>query len=299
MAGAVAPAAVVGAIEALRGVIWDALIEEFGYLASDPTRARRLTDLADRLAGVCAALLAAALTGEVPDQASPGTARGAPEPGDTTSAEASAPHGPAAAPPRQRGRGLPSAVIVDEHIGFGPAESSWDTSPPLQSVSPLPSPAAEIQIRDERGDEGPAAWIRSIGRQLESYERDGAAFAVLLVELRGDGAGAWERIEELLTVEVRGAAGGSVTRERAGRYWLLAPATDRIAAGSVAARITGTLEEFIRARRIGLDLAVGTAVCPEDGRRASALAAHADVGLFAARSEHAQPPPRLAPAPEG
>jgi hypothetical protein len=29
---------------------------------------------------------------------------------------------------------------------------------------------------------------------------------------------------------------------------------------------------------------VGTAVCPDDGREPAALAAHADVGLYAARS---------------
>jgi predicted signal transduction protein with EAL and GGDEF domain len=31
-------------------------------------------------------------------------------------------------------------------------------------------------------------------------------------------------------------------------------------------------------------VAVGTAVCPQDGREAAALAAHADIGLLAARA---------------
>ena len=39
-------------------------------------------------------------------------------------------------------------------------------------------------------------------------------------------------------------------------------------------------------------VAIGVAVCPEDGRQAAALAAHADVGLFAARSAVNAPAPR-------
>jgi GGDEF domain-containing protein len=34
----------------------------------------------------------------------------------------------------------------------------------------------------------------------------------------------------------------------------------------------------------GLGLSVGVAMCPEDGRDAPALAAHADISLYAARS---------------
>jgi predicted signal transduction protein with EAL and GGDEF domain len=40
----------------------------------------------------------------------------------------------------------------------------------------------------------------------------------------------------------------------------------------------------VRHRGAPLELAVGSAVCPDDGREAPALAAHADVGLYAARS---------------
>jgi hypothetical protein len=192
-----------------------------------------------------------------------------------------------------------TAVIVDERAGgephvheahgpetgprSAPAPAISEFAPPAPLVSE-PALETEIEIRDERGDEGPAAWIRSIGRQLDSFREDRISFAVLLVELRGDGEGAWERVEEILSQELRALAGARLTRERAGRYWLLAPGNDRLGAGVLAEQIASALASFIQARRLALSVAVGTAVCPEDGRRASALAAHADVGLYAARS---------------
>ena len=45
------------------------------------------------------------------------------------------------------------------------------------------SPSLRRAIRDERREEGPAAWIGSIGRQLERFAQDELPFAVLLVDL--------------------------------------------------------------------------------------------------------------------
>ncbi len=291
LAGAAGPVAVVAAVEALRGVVWDGLVDEFGYLASEPTRARRLTDLADRLAAVCAAMLPAALEGlEAP--AEPVVQAPAPAP-SAAPAHGDTPAGAGASP-----RARPRVVIVDERAA--PETQSPEESPSGRLADPVmaePELASEIQIRDERGDEGPAAWTRSIGHQLERFEQDRASFAVLLVEIRGAPASSWDPVEELISAELRA---GTMTRERAGRYWLLSPGTDRLGAAALAARLTRSLEELVRARGMELSVAVGTAVCPEDGRRASALAAHADVGLYAARSEHHRTdPPRVVPAPEG
>jgi hypothetical protein len=277
MSGAAEPAAVVAAVEALRGVLSDALMDEFGMTAPDPARARQLTDLADRLAYVCAAILPLAMAGIEPLGEPSVTLPGATSPAARTVIAAGSRPAP------------PGAVIIDERALAEPqAPGSADLRAEAGDVGEA-SPSAEIQIRDERGDEGPSAWIRSIGRQLERHDADGISFAVLLVELRRDGGRpaevAWEPIEELLTEELRASGAGTMTREREGRYWLLVPGIDRLGAAGLAGQLTRSLESVVVGRRLGLSVAVGTAVCPDDGRGASALAAHADVGLYAARSE--------------
>jgi GGDEF domain-containing protein len=151
----------------------------------------------------------------------------------------------------------------------------------------------QIEIRDERSAEGPAAWIDSIGRRLERHEQDRSPFAVLLVELvdlerlrHAEPAEELSRLmgllEDALTRELRPA--DSLTRERPGRYWLLAPQTDGPGAQALLERIARAVRSSVSHRGTPLEVAVGVAVCPEDGRRASELAAHADVGLYAARA---------------
>jgi GGDEF domain-containing protein len=151
----------------------------------------------------------------------------------------------------------------------------------------------QIEIRDERSAEGPAAWIDSIGRRLERHEQDRSPFAVLLVELvdlerlrHAEPAEELSRLmsllEDALARELRPA--DSLTRERPGRYWLLAPQTDGPGAQALLERIASAVRFSVSHRRTPLEVAVGVAVCPKDGRRASELAAHADVGLYAARA---------------
>jgi GGDEF domain-containing protein len=151
----------------------------------------------------------------------------------------------------------------------------------------------QIEIRDVRGEEGPAAWIGSIGRRLERHEQDGSPFAVLLIELidierlrLAEPAEEFSRltevVEEALARELRPA--DSLTRERPGRYWLLAPRTDGPDAQVLAERVARAVRSSASHRGTPLEAAVGVAICPEDGRRASELAAHADVGLYAARA---------------
>jgi GGDEF domain-containing protein len=151
----------------------------------------------------------------------------------------------------------------------------------------------QIEIKDERSAEGPAAWIDSIGRRLERHEQDRSPFAVLLVELvdlerlrNAEPAEELSRLmsllEDALARELRPA--DSLTRERPGRYWLLAPQTDGPGAQALLERIARAVRSSVSHRRTPLEVAVGVAVCPEDGRRASELAAHADVGLYAARA---------------
>jgi hypothetical protein len=61
LAGAPDAQAAVAAVEALRGVLWEALLEELRWPIIDSAPARQVADLADRLAHVCATALAATL----------------------------------------------------------------------------------------------------------------------------------------------------------------------------------------------------------------------------------------------
>jgi len=267
--------ATVEAIEALRGVLWEVLLDRM----SEPS-ARQLADVSDRLAYVCAELLAGALQAGVFALATSSRDDDADEGSESELAPRVPAH--AGAPGRH-------AIIVDERRS--PERSlSWDESPPI----PPGARSAEIEIRDERREEGPAAWIKSIGGQLERFERDRVPFAVLLVELceierlrreqlsKGL-AGVLARVEGALAA-VLGTRAGSLTRERPGRYWLLMPETDRAGAIALAGRLTQAVAACRGEDGAPLEVAIGTALCPEDGLEASALAAHADVGLHADRS---------------
>jgi hypothetical protein len=269
--------AVVEAVETLRGVLWQALLDQL----REPSP-RLVGDVCDRLAYVCAVLLAAALdTGATPALA--------PEQrGDV---------------PRERpavgvrevvrpGSSLAGAVIVDEHADPAAVAVVGERRSVAPAAAAQPSP--EIEIRDQRREHGPAAWVSSIGAQLELFERDSTPFAVLLVELfdnerlrrREPPADFMRLVDEMerALADALGARSGSLARERPGRCWLLVPAGDRAGAERLAQRLTRAVDAHAGARDERLAVAIGTAVCPDDGREAAALAAHADLGLYAARS---------------
>jgi hypothetical protein len=268
LAGAHDATAAIGAVEALRGVIWEALLAELDA-ASPAGSVRRLTDASDRLAHVCSAMLPAVLSALGPEVSGP--------------ASLSLEHdeqiaAPALGEPRSGAR----IVIIDERRHMEQPEVEECE----RVLAPEAAGSSEIEVRDERGEEGPAAWIGSISRQLERYEEDRLPFAVLLLEIfRGSGAsGLGERLESALASALRDSGGGVLTREREGRYWLLAQRTDRSSAADLAERLTTAVLNTASTNGVELSVSVGTAVCPQDGRQASSLAAHADIGLYAARS---------------
>jgi hypothetical protein len=279
----------------------------------DSSPVRQLADLADRLACVCASLVAVAVSTERDATAGRDAAIvsvSEPVPRDRDRDRAAAAH------ERDRDSGgeavivdeLSQAPVSEEQVAFARSRRapegaladerplSWDESPPV----PLRARAGEIEIRDERREQGAAAWTRSIGRQLERFERDGLPFAALLVELvdiermsrhePGTLSLLAATIEQALVGEMQAQPGpiaaksGAVTQERPGRYWVLVPETDRMATERLAERLARAAHVAMRRRGSSLEVAVGTAVCPDDGREAAALAAHADVGLYAARS---------------
>ncbi len=279
----------VEAVEALRGVLWEALRDEL----RDPS-ARLVGDACDRLAYVCAETLAAGL--EAMRAQGAGAARNGE--GDQVGDEAGL-HGrfePVARGQSGTSRADAEAVIVDERAQTVVAASSRE---PVRSREAPPSDPSEVQpveiaIRDERPDAGPAAWIGLIGAQLERFSQDSVPFAVLLVELmdieRMRRAGYLEDIARMADQMERALAGalgaweGSFTRERPGRCWLVAPETDIVGAELLAERLARAVATRSSHRGVSLEVAIGTAVCPEQGREASALAAHADVSAYAARS---------------
>jgi GGDEF domain-containing protein len=310
--GARDPATLVDATEALRGVLWEALSGQLRWAVPERSRARLPAELGDRLAYVCSAMLAAAIEAAPAGAGAPaGKGREGREERDGRDGREEREEPGSLAGARGAAAARDSrAVIVDERAS-GPAGERASERPsrlvdsahaPSVSVPSPRSPSpAEIEIHDQRGavfhsprrEEGPAAWTRSIGARLERFERDGVPFAVLLVELLDlERLRRPELAEELARTAARmedalgGAldAGGSLTRERPGRWWLLAPSTDRADADRLAGRLAAAAAHGLSARRPSPAVAVGTAVCPEDGRQAAALAAHADLGLYAARA---------------
>ncbi len=310
MSGAAGAPALVRAVERLRSVLWQALVVDLHSQRPGGAEMQQVSDLSERLSCICARMLAVALEDE---PALPPGALSTEIPGSSRGAQAS----------RDEVIRV-GAMLVDERVDAAPASpseaerpASWDDSPPRapqprserarvwQAPAGAHSGSDEIAIHDARGEEGPAAWIGLIGRQLQLSREDGRPFAVLLVEPRElEMLGSGEPRAELLSLSdeledalavafgsappgepaARSLGRGSLTRERPGRYWLLAPETDRSGASAVAERLARAVASVVERRGQPLEVLVGTAVCPEDGGTAAALAAHADVSLYAARS---------------
>jgi hypothetical protein len=175
--------AIVEAIEALRGVLWDAVVDEVGYSSSERSATRELADLADRLAYVCSSAAACSLAAPVPAQP-------ARRPFARRAANGAAPapqperekRGPELAPLRaSQAAGGPSVVLADGVALFDealpPTRSSWraderspvpgsgeratsafsSASAPRHVVRPRPLPwdpplrSQPVRPRDDRG----------------------------------------------------------------------------------------------------------------------------------------------------
>ncbi len=261
------------AAQALSETLWEALHEEL----ADPS-ARRVSELSGRLADVSAtvALLARADSGS-----------------------GAAPEAPMPAVESER----PAERVIDEQSPSrreSPVARESRSVVARESPSPAvivdelaPGAAPEIEIRDERGEHDAAVWIASIARLVERRARDGAPFAVLLVELvdverlrhaelPGEVARLTGLVEAALERELRPA--DSLTRESPGCYWLLAPETDSDGAKELADRMAGAVRAGAGHRGASLEIAVGIAVCPMDGSQATALAVSAEIALYAARA---------------
>jgi GGDEF domain-containing protein len=308
----------VRAAQTLSETLWETLGEEL----SNP-RGPRVLELSGQLGEVAATVASLARAGvregeKAPLPEGPDAVREPdPEPrsarpsADVSSRGGSPPPLQAPPPPREPStiqEPLSPAVLVDELASTAP-EPGARITPRIERPRPATDPprrvearsregtppgrASQIEIRDERGEGGPAAWIESIGRRLERYEQDSSPFAVLLVELVGierlrqsEPADELSRLTNLLeNALARGLRpADALTCEGPGRYWLLAPQTDAAGAQLLAERISRGVRSSASHRGTPLQVAVGIALCPDDGLQASELAAHADVGLYAARA---------------
>jgi GGDEF domain-containing protein len=316
------------AAQQLCDALWEAMHEEL-LLSPDP---ERIVELSERLAEVSStvAMLAAvapALAPE-PDPVAPAVAPApdlyAPPDAPTTASpdrpvpaahapEAPAPDSPTrdrrtqpvpsepepspgARQPTARGvAGYSFTKLVDEQEPTAPAQ-------PLASVQPI---QPEIEIRDVRREEGPSAWVSSVGRLLARHAEDGLPFAVLLVEIVD--VAQLERSETPhdlhgLVAKVESAIGRAMratdhlSRETLGRYWLVAPETNGTGARMLAERLARLVRTSAAHRGVPMEVAIGIAVCPDDGTEAPALAARADLGVYSARATgrsiaHTDPPP--------
>jgi GGDEF domain-containing protein len=271
------------AAQALSETLWEALQEE---LASP--RSERVAELSEQLGEVAAVVASLARVDVRVREQEPAEPVGAgPVEQELRVARATTYGEPLSEKP------APSGEPAEASVPISPAVLI-DELAPTAAAGPQAQESPQIEIRDERSAEGPAAWIDSIGRRLERHEQDRAPFAVLLVELvdlerlrhaepAEELARLIDQVEDALARLLRPA--DSLTREHPGRYWLLAPQTDGPGARVLLERIARAVRSSAASHRgTPLEVAVGVAVCPEDGRRASELAAHADVGLYAARA---------------
>lgn len=309
------------ASEALRRVLWEAAVEAVPRARSDTRAARRLLETGEEVAVACAQLLAAELdragvermpeAGGPSAAASPVRTRSGTEQiviVDERSASARQGHGepamsgPPAGPEPQSGPPVPLSGPPEPESG--PPVPLSDTREPQsdprepQSGPPVPWPAEaapeplaapppfapSIAAREAR--QGPAAWIRSIGGQLRAFEQDHRCFSVLLIEMLEPSAALdAEAATHALQERLGQWRGLTLTREGPGRYWLLAPGADRAGAESLRDLVSSP-----RGEARGGPVAVGIALCPEDGSDAAGLAAHADLDLYASRSRSEEGP---------
>ena len=205
----------------------------------------------------------------------------------------------------------PTAAPRSRGAQASPRPRPWDAS------AAAPSQAWETPkelLLDDHHREEPAC-ADMIASALERFERDRLPFAVLLVEILDDeplGARAEQRQEATHQIEsaftgalqmIGGRNAASLMPERPDRYWLLVPDVDRAGALEITDRLASSFESVEASGRTDpaaryfaalsaplrasqdeprLKLAVGAAICPENGADAAELMAHAEAELTAA-----------------
>lgn len=273
----------------------------------DP-REERVHELSQRLSEVASTV--AMLTVPPRGDRAPGERRKPPEPVPGEQPEERAAHlspVPGDGAPAAPGAPAPSPAPTSP----SPAASPLRGDQSAQEVSGAGDPLARMRLVDEqahdnrehaptavppsvRREEGASAWVNTVGRLLERHALDGLPFAVLLVEVIDvahiERSESPVQVVNNLIAQVEHALGralraeDTLTRESFGRYWLVAPETNGTGARMLAERLARLVRTSASHRGAPLEVAIGIAVCPEDGSDAPALAARADLGVYSARA---------------
>lgn len=301
-------------------LLWDGLHQEL----RDPDELR-VRELSERLALVSStvALLTGRAGGEPPAPAEAraelAERRTPPEPIWTERSTPADDHGPPPPPPTPHPAAAARLAEGAARLAEGAARLAQGADPmrmrlvdehePSSATATLrtaPEPTAEARaaVGEARPEQGASAWVNTVGRLLARHAVDGLPFAVLLVELvdiaRLEHSEPPAEIARLVA-QVEGAlvramrAEDELSRESLGRYWLVAPETNGTGARMLAERLARLVRGSASHRGVPLQVAIGIAVCPEDGCQAPELAARADLSVYSARATgrsvaRAQPP---------
>lgn len=252
LAGATEPAAVVEAIETLRGVLWSALVAELRR--PEPGL---VADLADRLAAVAAVVAAASLR-----------AVAAPAPLAR----------PVSDPPARE----PLHVVEDP--------PRWDPTDAVRTVQQAAGDA-EPHVRDLRPRIQDGSAAEHVADRVSDHLVDRRSLAVLLVELDGverllvagdDAVAAVQAAEQAVEGLLR--QGDGARREGPGRIWITLPGTGPAGARALALRIAVAVERAAEHRGAPLTVSSGIAVFPGDALDAPGLMDQAEEALLRARA---------------
>jgi GGDEF domain-containing protein len=288
LAGATAPAAVSGAIDALQGVIWTAVRDELRH--PDPDL---ISELTERLTLITELLRTAAL--EQIEPWPPSVAASAP-----LAPPPVEPSPPPAPPPFE-----PSPPLAPPPFPFEPPplESS---RPPAAAGHPVRSsvPRSWPGFSDVVGAEPPdALWVG--GLEDEIMRSAGSSLSLLLAEL--DDAervsAVAPQLEASATFEqFAGAVRSAVRRqdilvcESGARAWIIARDTARLGAHALGERIAAAVRDSGPWQGAPLTASIGVAVLGEDGLTSAELIEAAEEARFAAAASGVEV---LAPEPRG
>jgi hypothetical protein len=243
MAGAVSPAAVSGAVDALQGVIWSAVRDELRGADAD-----LVSELTERLTLISELVRCAALQRAAPDSR-PGTASPAPPPPPVAQTR----------PPVQRAPAPPPA-----------AERAW---PGVSDTPPEASPTLWVGALQDEIVRSAGSSLSLLLAEFEDAER------VAAVEPSAEARATFDRF----TAAVRSASRREdiLVCESDARAWIIARDTDRAGARALGERIAAAVRGATW-RGAPLAASVGVAVLGEDGRTSGELIEAAEEARFAA-----------------
>jgi GGDEF domain-containing protein len=275
-------------------LLWEALHQELRH-----PREERIRDLSLRLAEVSSTV--ALLTGDPEGTVGPSDRRNATKPvasergPDAPVSPLSPVPDPTRSDPVRPDHARPEPALPEPAAGAARMRLVDELESLESPVEMAMSASVEAHhgVGDVRPQEGASAWVNTVGRLLERHALDGLPFAVLLIEVVD--VAHIERSESPVQVnnliaQVEGALGralrsdDTLTRESLGRYWLVAPETNGTGARMLGERLARLVRSSASHRGVPLEVAVGIAVCPEDGIEAPELAARADLSVYSARA---------------